>query len=55
MAVLKCDSCESKVESNRCCDKPMELEGNTLKCNSCGKTVEVNHCCGNPMHEHKDE
>jgi len=54
MTVLKCDSCGTKVESNRCHGKPMVLEGNTLKCEECGKTVEVNHCCNNPMHAHQE-
>jgi hypothetical protein len=54
MAVLVCNSCGGKVQSNKCCGKPMKLEGTTLKCESCGKTVEVNYCCGNPMHEHHE-
>ncbi len=53
MAVLKCDSCGSKVESNRCCGKPMDLKGGKLVCRECGKEVAVNMCCGNPMHEHE--
>ena len=55
MAVLKCDSCGAKVQSNKCCNAPMKVEGNNLKCESCGKTVEVNFCCGHAMHEHKEE
>ncbi|MBU2099763.1 hypothetical protein KKG83_04745 [Candidatus Micrarchaeota archaeon] len=54
MAVLVCDSCGGKVQSNRCHGKPMVLTGNTLKCETCDKTVEVNYCCGNPMHEHHE-
>ncbi len=54
MAVLVCNNCSSKVESNRCHGKPMKIEGDMLKCEECGKTVEINHCCGNPMHEHHE-
>ncbi len=53
MAVLTCDNCGCKVESNRCCDAPMEVKGDMLECNNCGKEVEINHCCGNVMHEKK--
>ncbi|HZX20477.1 MAG TPA: hypothetical protein VFF13_05675 [archaeon] len=51
MAVLTCDNCGCKVESNRCHDEPMTVNGNMLACETCGKQVEINHCCGNPMHE----
>lgn len=51
MAVLTCDACGGKVESNRCHDNPMKIEGNMLKCETCNKEVEINHCCGNQMHE----
>lgn len=51
MGVLTCDSCKCKVESNRCHDAPMNIDGNMLKCTTCDKEVEINHCCGNTMHE----
>ncbi|MEW6721839.1 MAG: hypothetical protein AB1324_01100 [Candidatus Micrarchaeota archaeon] len=51
MAVLECDDCGAKVESNRCCGSPMALKEDTLECGSCGKTVSVNRCCGKSMHE----
>ncbi|MFH1664147.1 MAG: hypothetical protein ABH986_05055 [archaeon] len=54
MAVLVCDSCGGKVESNRCHGKPMEVKGKVLKCSECKKTVEINYCCGHTMQEHKE-
>ena len=54
MAVLTCDTCKGKVESNRCHGNPMKVEGNMLKCESCDKEVEINHCCGSTMHEKTD-
>ncbi|MBI4044921.1 MAG: hypothetical protein HY392_04385 [Candidatus Diapherotrites archaeon] len=53
MAVLVCDECSSKVESNRCCGEPMSVQGNKLVCMNCEKEVEVNYCHGKHMHEKK--
>jgi hypothetical protein len=54
MTVLKCNACGAKVESNKCCGKPMKLNDETLKCDDCGKEVEVNHCCDKAMVEEKE-
>ncbi|MDO8553306.1 MAG: hypothetical protein Q7S22_00735 [Candidatus Micrarchaeota archaeon] len=50
MTVLICsDNCGSKVESNRCCGTPMDLNGAKLNCKSCKKEVSANNCCGKSM------
>ena len=54
MHVLECCvGCGSKVESNHCCGKGMEVHGQKLSCPSCKKEVEVNMCCGKHMKEKK--